>query len=186
MFFPKIVLILFLLSCSQNNFVDKETGVKIIFDYSDNIYPKHWLEGDIAGKGESLKSSEYKRSKEIILKALRKYPTSIISKNLTKIYVLNQLNFFGVNYGDTYYESTLYIANSGVNDGYSDSYIEKSFHHEFSSVLMEKYPSFFDKKAWVKANSPDFEYGKGGIDAVVNKTDNQDFNEYYFKIGLLN
>ncbi len=183
---PNYFLILFLFTFSQSSFVDTATGVKIIFDYSDNIYPSHWLKGDIAGKGKSLKTSEYERSKKIVLKALRKYPNSLISNNLKKIYILNQLNFFGVNYGGTFYENTLYIANSGLADGYTDSYIEKTFHHEFSSILKENHSAYFDNKAWEKANSSDFKYGKGGIDAVVNKNDNQDFSEYYFEKGVLN
>lgn len=184
--FPKFMLILFLFGCSQNYFTDKETGVKIIFDYSDDIYPSHWLKGKIAGKGKSLKSSEYERSKKIIIKALRKYPNSMIYKNLKNIYILNQLNFFGVNYGGTFYERSLYIANSGVADGYTDSYVEKTFHHEFSSILMNNYSHLFNKDEWNKANDPTFKYGKGGIDAVINKNDNQDFSKYYFEKGVLN
>lgn len=184
--FPHILLFFVLTACTQNNFVDTPSGVKVIYDYSDNIYPEHWLKGDIAGTGQSLKSSEYDRSKIIITKALRKYPNTVLSKNLTHVYVLNQIHFFGVNYGGTYYESKLYIANSGVDDGYTDEYVEKTFHHEFSSILLENFSSYFDKTAWKNANDPSFSYGTGGIDAVTSHNDDQNFNETYLQNGILN
>lgn len=123
------------------------------------MFPYSWYSGDINGKAVSLDSSEILRSTEIVKKALLKYPVEVIKKNLDKIYIMKSLEFFGVIYGGTNTKNKVYISNNGIAAGYTNDFIERLFHEEFSSVLLANYPDAFDKDAWAEINEHDFKYG---------------------------
>ncbi len=159
--------------------------VEIIFETEYGMFPSSWYKGDIQGKAVSLDKSEIARSKRIIAKAMEKYPKGFVEKNLKKIYVLRSLNFYGVEYGGTYYESTLYITNNGEEHNYTDLYVEQVFHHEFSSILLENYPDNFDKYTWNEINGESFEYGDGGVNAIISGTAGNTFTIQLNEEGFL-
>ena len=155
------------------------------FVYFHSIFPKHWYNRNIAGSAESLDSSEIDRSKKTLNIAIKKYPRTVLQKNLKKVYFLKSLYFYSVNYGGTYWKDTLYIANSGERLGYTVSFVEKTIHHEFSSILMEHYPRFFNKKEWIKFNHVDFKYGSGGQKEIKEGKDSEEINSELNEKGFL-
>lgn len=171
---------------AQNSFIDTRTKVKIIFVAEAKMFPDSWNTGEIKAKVEKLDKNEIERSKKIIQNALNKYPTKVITNNLTKIYILNRITFYeNVDYGGTYHEKTVFIANSGVANGYTDEFVEQTFHHEFSSILFFNYPKFISQTAWKQPNAPDIKYGKGGLNALQTDASSTDFDEKLNKKGFL-
>jgi len=102
---------------------------------------------------------------------------------LIEVYVFGLLEFFQEGYAGTYYDQTLYMSNSGIKEGYTNGFIEQTFHHEFSSMLWYAHPELLDTVAWKKLNKLD--YGDGGIQALIDDNDSQTFEAYYNERGFL-
>lgn len=159
----------------------------IIFTADGNIFPSSWYESGIDAKAESLSAGEIERSKRIIMTALDKYPAQLLRDNLKNVYVLKSMNFYGVYYGGTNLPPDIvYVANDGKGMGYTDIVIEKTFHHEFSSVLKNNYR--FEETAWRQINPPGFEYfdeTTGGSGAIKAGRASQVFDKKEHEIGFL-
>jgi hypothetical protein len=159
----------------------------IIFTADGNIFPSGWYGPGIDAKAESLSPGEVERSKSIIVTALDKYPTLLLKNNLKSVYVLKSMSFYGVNYGGTNLPPDIvYVANDGVSMGYTDTAIEKTFHHEFSSVL--KYNYGFDETAWRQVNPAGFVYfdeATGGAGAIKAGKASQTFDSKEHEMGFL-
>ena len=163
--------------------INERAEIIIEFHFDENTFPKKWQKNRINGKAMPLDSLEMERSRQIISKALDKYPDEFLKINLKKIVVLKSMEFFGQSYGGTNSKGTVYVANDGVNNGYTDYFIEKSFHHEFSSVLIKSRSNKFKKRHWKKLNS--IKYGKGGMKAIESSNISSNFDGYYNTNGFL-
>src|SRR5688572_1487339 len=98
------ILFLFLSASTlfaQSEYIDARTGITISFNTDQEMYPESWREGSVKGEATPLVTTEYDRSKNIVLKALEKYPKDVLTKHVKKIYVLNDIHFYGVRYGGT-------------------------------------------------------------------------------------
>ena len=160
----------------------------IVFTADEDTFPSYWYEPDINAKVESLVGEEIERSKKIVLSALDKYPVEVLKKNLEKLYVLKSMNLYGVDFGTTYVEDQVYIANSGIDMGYSDIIIEKEFHHEFSSILFINYYYLFKESEWRQINPADFVYfdeETGGAGAIKEGKASEEFDPKMHEVGFL-
>jgi hypothetical protein len=166
---------------------DDSSGVQIIFTAGSDIFPQSWYGGQIKGSAESLDTAEIKRSTEIVKKALAKYPSAVLKKNLKKVYVLKKLSFYGVEYGGTNTKDVVYIADKGLSQNYTDEFIERIFHAEFSSILLDNYPKALDQKEWAAINGKDFHYGAvNGYEAIKAGKDSELFDKKILEFGFLN
>lgn len=182
----KIFAFLFLITLtlsSQTKVIDERTGIPIVFTVSADCFPPDWRGGEIKGKAMSLDTSEILRTTKLIKKAMAKYPRRVLVENIKIIYAFKSLTFFGQAYGGTNSNDNLYIANSGLENGYDSIYIEKTFHHEFSSMLFRNYPNYFHKKDWLSNNSGP--YGNGGINALKENKTNQDLDTVLCARGFI-
>jgi len=158
----------------------------IIFIADGNIFPSSWYGSGIDAKAESLSAGEVERSKSIMMTALEKYPTQLLKNILKNVYILKSMKFYGVNYGGTNSSDSVYVANDGVKMGYTDIVIEKTFHHEFSSVL--KNNCGFDETAWRQVNPAGFVYfdeATGGAGAIKAGKASQVFDPKEHEMGFL-
>lgn len=162
-------------------------NVGIRFSYHPAIFPEAWREAPILARGSRLSNSEEDRCTMVTVRALSKYPVDLLRLNLQRVYWLRDMNFFGVGYGGTNSTHTLYLTNDGVDKGYTDNYLEQTFHHEFSSILFRNYSSAFDSLAWRAANDPAFSYNdpEEGVGAIRNNASSQDFDTLLCKMGVL-
>ncbi|MBU0488132.1 MAG: hypothetical protein KKA07_07415 [Bacteroidetes bacterium] len=174
------------MSFSQEKIVDERTGIEIIFSAEGNIFPDSWLSTTIDAKGISLDPEEYSRSKTVILQALLKYPIAVIKKNLKRIYILKEIEFYGKTFGGTNSTDIVYLSQNGTKNGYSNFYFEQLFHAEFSSILLRNYPQYFDKTNWLKNNSSEFSYGDGGVNALKKNLSSERFDAKINEMGLIN
>src|SRR5688500_18070620 len=134
---------------AQSEFTDTRTGITISFNTDEEMYPESWRGGSVKGAAVALTETEYTRSKNIVTKALEKYPKEVLTKHVKKIYVLDDIYFYGVRYGGTNSIDRVYITNRGLDKGYSDQFIERLFHAEFSSILLRNLSYYMNKTTWV-------------------------------------
>jgi len=162
-------------------------GVTISFLYSPAIFPESWRAAPILSKGEQMAATEIERSKMVMIKALGKYPAAALQKNITIVYWLKSMDFYNIGYGGTNSSEALYLTNDGATAGYSDLYLEQTFHHEYSSILFRNHPSFIDEDAWKKANISGFDYNdpENGVGAIRNNESSQDLDTALCKMGFL-
>ncbi|MBA7584480.1 hypothetical protein ES708_26435 [subsurface metagenome] len=157
----------------------------IVFTVDDDIFPGSWYEPDINARAESLAEDEIERSKKIAIYALNKYPVKVLKENLGKLYILKSMNFYGVDYGGTNDEKyRVYITSNGIDMGYTALFIEKEFHHEFSSILFKK----FEESEWRQINPADFVYfdeQTGGSGAIREGRASQEFDTKMHEAGFL-
>lgn len=160
-------------------------ATKVIYPSDTRIFPCKWRKKKTAPAISEINLSEIYRTNQALEIGLNKYPVKILEKNLKKIYVVSTMRFFYLDYGGTYFRKNVYLTNNGIENGYTQAYIEGTFHHEFSSVLLKRYKRHFDDKAWHKANPNGFAYGKGGIEALKTENASVELDSNLFHLGFL-
>jgi hypothetical protein len=162
-------------------------GVTISFKYHQSIFPSSWQAAPISAAGERIDAKEIVRCNSIIDKALRKYPTGALANDLQVIYFLKSMKFYDVGYGGTNSTDALYLTNNGESMGYTDLYLEQTFHHEYSSILFRNHPEWLDQKAWMAANLPGFDYNdpENGVGAIRNNASSQELDNMLCQKGFL-
>jgi len=162
-------------------------GVVVKFHYAPNIFPESWQIAPISAKGEEISSYEIQRTKMIMVKAIDKYPQALLEYNLKNVYWLKSMKFYDVGYGGTNSNDALYLTDNGELQGYTNAYMEQTFHHEFSSILMRNYPALLDTVAWKNANARGFDYNdpENGVGAIRNNQSSQELDTMICKKGML-
>lgn len=162
-------------------------GVSVISEYSPKNFPEKWRTDPINAKGEPINSLESKRAELIIIKSLKKYPEALLNATLKAVYLVKSISFFNVNFGGTNSTDAVFISSNGESNGYTDIYIEQTFHHEFSSILYRDYPSLIDTLSWKKQNEPGFNYNDpaSGVGAIKNNESSQGLNARLAEKGML-
>jgi hypothetical protein len=162
-------------------------GVRIVFNYSVENFPEAWRVTPVNAEGEEIAAPEIDRSKLIMLRALAKYNDLLLEYNLKAIYFLKSMRFFNVGYGGTNSTDALYMTNNGMSLGYTDKYIEQTFHHEFSSILFRNYSQMIDTVAWKRTNDPGFDYNdpESGVGAIRTGRSSQVLDTALAKYGFL-
>lgn len=162
-------------------------GVLIESLYRVSIFPESWQGGSINAEGEQISDFEMKRAQPIMIVALKKYPVDLLRYNLHTVYLLKSMKFFNVGYGGTNSSDAVYVTSNGASLGYTDIYIEQTFHHEFSSILFRNYIRFLDTTEWKKANDPTFDYNdpESGVGAIRNGRSSQVPDTSVAKFGML-
>ncbi len=168
----------------------KDTVVKTVavsFTYSKNIFPASWQPAPINARGEMISAGEVVRSREASILALKKYPETLLDKNLRAVYWLKNMRFYDVGYGGTNSNDALFLTNDGEALGYTMKYMEQTLHHEFSSILYRNYKKLFDDSIWIAANAYNFDYNdpEAGVGAIRKNASSQDIDTAYCTIGML-
>ncbi len=184
-FFQQLAFAFFLTTglATQAQVVTHASGIHLYFSEMDQTFPENWYSEEINAHTTPLPNSEKKRTVATVFSALDKYPQHIIQEHLIEIYIFGVLEFFNQGYAGTYSDNTLYMSNGGVAEGFTNGFIEQTFHHEFSSILWGTHADLLDSVAWKKLNKID--YGDGGIQALIDDNDSQEFDTYYNERGFL-
>lgn len=162
------VLLLGLLQAPPRDLVEKEpiSGVTMVFERDGDIDVETWGIDFTIPVVKTLTQAEIDRTRRLISRAASKYPPGFLKKRLDRIYVCGLLSVDDFEYGATYDHRTLYLVDGGATAGFDDRFIEQSFHHEFSSVLMYEPDASFPTEKWNALNPKTFSYK--GYDAVYN------------------
>jgi hypothetical protein len=91
----------------------------------------------------------------ILKEAFEKYPVYIISNYLKAIYFSGEIDADGFKYGGTYdpFRKIVYLVDDGTK---SNSDAVSTFHHEFSSLLLNSHSFFINP--WTDNNPGNFKY----------------------------
>ena len=161
-------------------------NTRVYFNSDEKVFPRVWRNKKINPIATSVAMEKEARLNAITETALNKYSVKVLSKNLRRVYILRTMMFFGLEYGGTYHKRKVYITDNGVDRGYTDKYIEGTFHHEFSSIILKKYYNKFDEAAWFSANPKGFTYGDGGMEALKTEQSSLAIDSSLVKQGFLN
>jgi len=187
---PTLAFIIILSSCltstHRTEIEERERPtIDIVFPTDQRIFPGSWYSASTDGKYNPLDSNEYPRTTKAVNDALSAYPKSVILQNLATIYVVKNMEFFGQPFGGTNSNKNIYLANNGTKYGYTTQFLEKTFHHEFSSILFRNYAHFFDTATFTSYNAPGFEYGDGGVEAIRDNQVSLDYEKQFNEMGLI-
>jgi hypothetical protein len=142
-------------------------GVQVHYRYDANaFFPESWKQTPISGRGAQMPLGEVDRVLAAIEKFLGEYPLEVLHKNLTDIYLVNGLEFYGKGFGGAYSTSALYINNEGQTKGYAEEFLLSTMHSEFSSILMRNYRQQFPGRVWSTLNPDGFSYGGTGVEML--------------------
>lgn len=162
-----------------------ENPVRVVTSSDRRIFPKCWLSTDINARAEALQESEIERSRIILSRVMEKYPAEVLARNIEVVYVLHRLTYKGISAGGTNSCRNIYIVNRGSCEGYTEKWIERTFHAEFSSILLRNYPQYLDREAWEQANAGSFNYGVSGVQCVKQKQARKVFDPSLHRDGFL-
>lgn len=172
-------------SYPSDMYVDERTSTEVFFNLTDKMFPGNWYSKKINATAVPLDKSERQRMINILDRAFNKYPDNVLKKNLDRVYALKSLKFYDISYGGTNAMNTVYLTDNNPNPNFTDGFIEGVFHHEFSSVLLRSFPSWFNRQAWKNVNPPVFTYGNGGVNAILNGEASLAFDPSLFENGFL-
>lgn len=137
---------------------------EIIMDQaSAEIFPESWRTPKVNAKAALLEASQLERCRDIVNRALSKYPADMLKTTLKKIYCLGRLEYSGAVTGGTRSSSAIYVV---CTPTYTPPDVERIIHAEYSSVLFKRYAHHFDAEAWQQINPPGFKYLGSGVLAV--------------------
>ncbi len=149
--------------------IKSKYNVQVHHFYSvEDYFPASWRKAPISARGRQLALEEVARLLPIIERFLSTYPKTVLSDNLADIYLLAELHFYGKIYGATNSQSGLYIKSEGNRKGFSNSFLLRTMHAEFSSILMRNHE--FPEEKWRMDNAADFEYRGTGRE-MLGETD---------------
>lgn len=170
-----------------------EAGIIITPSINCDILPIYWYIGldknkieDLSDMVKAINDEDFGRATNAIRSGLKKYPAKFLNSNLTIVYILGDLNFYGVKFGSTYSYTKIYLTGGPIAQGYTNEYIEGKLHHEFSSILLNKYRNLFKESNWIEANPQDFVYGRGGANAIKNNQSSEIVDKELLPKGFLN
>jgi len=174
------------LSAQVNTKVLGPADTEVVMEADVKVLPCRWQKKRFQAHITELKPDEKERSVHAITLALGKYPEGLVSDNLDKVFLFGTIRFHGLEYGGTYHKKKIYIANNGIEHGYTDTYIEGTFHHEFSSILLKTKTRYFNKEGWMMVNPEHFVYGDGGKAALQTASAILALDTTLFSSGFLN
>ncbi|MEI7575818.1 MAG: hypothetical protein WCK51_02915 [Armatimonadota bacterium] len=152
--------------------------------------PAPWLAPDINGRATPVAPNEFKRAEPIIRRETLRYPSAVLRRNLKAVNIVKEIWFFGAPYGGTNDNETVYLSIDSIQRGYTSDYIARSFHHEFSSILLRNFSRSLDQAAWAATLPKGFQYGAGGVEAIKQGKASTDFDQeeaakgFYSKYSL--
>ena len=115
--------------------IQKSYGILVRYAIGDDFFPETWRNPPVAARAAEINPAELERFPAIIGAALAAYPPNVIKKNLKEIRLAREMYFFETSYGATSSDCLIYLSDRGSNEGFTDTYLIGSIHHEFAHIL---------------------------------------------------
>jgi len=121
----------------------------------------------------------------ILKKALGKYPPGLIKNALTKVYIAGPYSEDDAVIVGMYEKRLIYLFYNHKWGDNTPLFLEQTFHHEFSSILIKKYN--FQAFDWLKLSPPNFAYiiNPKKIDRYMNTVGSYAATESMLKDGVV-
>jgi len=150
--------------------IETRYGVKVHHKYNaGKFFPAKWLREPISGQGHQMPKEEVERTVRVVEKFLAAYPKAMLRKNLTDIYLISGMKFYGKGFGAAYGKSALYINNEGKRKGYTEEFLLSQMHSELSSIFLINYGGKFPREAWEALNVRGWQYNGTGVEMLGQK-----------------
>jgi hypothetical protein len=192
-----ILLILFVSTCGGNAGNIRDISAKISSDFGvesrclkqTELLPRSVIfkirNGESAVKVSPIDDAQYLAYLKVVQKALLKYPPALIKKHLKNLYIGGPYQENDALITGMYEGNKIYLFYNHKFGNNSSLFLEQTFHHEFSSILIQNYD--FPAFEWLKLNPKDFKYiiNPVKIDAYMNSIDSYEADEAALKEGLV-
>ncbi len=147
--------------------IKRNYGVKVHHRYDAKaFFPAKWLREPISGQGSQMPAEEIDRVLGAVEKFLAEYPKGVLEKNLTDIYLISGMKFYGKGFGAAYGKSALYVNSEGRSKGYTGQFLLSQMHSELSSIFLANYKNKFPEEAWKAVNEGGWEYKGTGVEML--------------------
>ena len=165
--------------------LEKTYDLTIDYEVGPEFIDEKGRAAPINGKAVPLDELGIARFSKILPKVLALYPPDVIKNNLKAIKLSKEVWFYGVRYGASAIDHTVYLTDSGREEGFTDFYISQTFHHELSSVLMRNHA--FPTQTWLDANPPDVKYQTDFENYLKSIAQDRDLkgNDYFYQRGVM-
>ncbi len=101
-------------------------------------------------------NAQFQQYAFIVRKALKKYPANLIAKHLSDIYIAGGYRESDGVITGMYEKDKVFLFFNHRDGDNSELFLEQTFHHEFSSILLKNYA--FPAFEWIKLNPEGFNY----------------------------
>lgn len=114
-----------------------------------------------------------------IQEALSKYPSALLKKHLSAVFISGVIKNYGAQGAGTYAYSWIYVSATPEFDSLGSIFYSETLNHELSSMFLKN--SAFPTIRWSELNSPNFNYLKNHIDVLqASSAENRrDLSEAY-------
>jgi hypothetical protein len=140
--------------------IPSKYGIKIVYEINDDFFSPLENPPIPAGplresKVTLIRHRVLKKYPAILQTAFNKYPVHIIERYLKAIHFAGEIIEAGSKYGGSYdpFRRIVYLVDHG---GTPDEYAVSTFHHEFSSLLVESHSFLINP--WTNQNPKNFKY----------------------------
>jgi hypothetical protein len=163
--------------------IQQRFGVRVHFEYDrEKFFPEEWRKEPISARATQVDVGETLRVYPIIETFLSRYSRETLDKYLKDIYLVKRMYFYEKSYGGTNSSDAVYMTVDNAAEGYTDTWLLGSFHHEFSSIFFRD--AGFPADEWTKVNDPSWKYIGSGED-IVTEQGLQEHSEERFEKGFL-
>lgn len=163
------------------------TPVPVVTSSDPEIFPLSWRGEPIKAWARALEGSDAcARAGRIFSQAFDKYGAAeILPRDLGAVYVLQELRYRGIAASGTNAAKKVYLKQGDRVGGFTDGWVELTFHSEFSSVLLRTYADALDIAAWDALNPPGFAYFGSGVAAINAGMGSKTFDPALYADGFL-
>lgn len=142
----------------------QQYNINFVYEVDDSFIDNALIGPNLNNKAEQISDYELSRYSVLLAELFSTYPEVVIKNEIHTIKLASSLILYGVSYGGTSIESTLYLTSSGSGNGFTDTYITELFHHEFSSILMRNH--HFPQDKWSMVNPAKFKYAQNAYEIL--------------------
>ncbi len=166
---------------------DDPTGVEIVPHIQQNMFPADWSDPSSPTSATAPEPQLIPYAVEGVKRALRKYPVEFLKKNLTRVYIVNNLMVDGQPSGGVNCpeKKTIYVDLDNLGDAEVAAWSEETIHHELAHLLADNHPRNISMLSWANLNKPGFKYGNGGTDAIRIGRDGDEITPQYLRQGFV-
>jgi hypothetical protein len=157
--------------------------VTVSFSAQRSIFPAHWQRGEVKAAATPIAANREIDCVNAISRAVSSYSPALTEKNLKTVYIAGSLRFYGLDYGGTNSEVNIYLTYVDAKGG--KNFLERAFHHEFSSILLRNYSRYFPYAEWQAALPDDFVYRGDGTQSLREGTASTRYDTKFHDNGFL-
>jgi hypothetical protein len=170
--------------------ITSKYGIRIVYEIGEDFFSPLENPPIPAGpprysKVKPIRHRVLMRYPALLQKAFNKYPIEIIKKHLNAIYFVREIDLDGLKASGTYdpFRRIIYLVDNGNKN---DDQAMRTFHHEFSSLLLKSHS--FWVNPWTDHNPQEFVYlceiSKNQLQPLIDAS--MDGSELDYEKGFMN